>query len=527
MAAQPLFTDNMRPKPRVRPEAGNSPPPSENRNASDAAAISLGGRFLTFIGRTMYMGRFGFGATGPLLNIFSFALLLPNVIFTVLGAALNAVMIPVYNSLLAEEKKDEAKKFIDNVISISFVLLGVLVVAGIFAAPLISALVEGGDFENPEYLTFALRILMPVVIFFGFGAIFQGLLQSHGVFRLPAFVSAPGGIILILYIVFLGDKFGVTGLIFATALGIFTQPLIMIPAIRRLGYRYKFSFDLKNKNIRDAGKLCVPVLISAASYQMHFLFGHSIALRLNTTAIMDYSQQLVQVFILTIVYAIAAVYFPKLSVLWAKADSHGYNESLRNALLYTFFLVLPAASGFFLLRFEIMDFLLNWRGESNAEGILLAGNLMGIYAIGVIAISFKEIADRAFYSEKDSKTPAIFGVLIMAVNIIAVLLLIPMLGAYAMPAAYGIAAVIGGGGLILKLNRKIKFINFAFLFEILKIVFAAGTMITAAFFARNFHFTDIRIINLIIPAIAGAAVYFAVAYSLKISALSAVLGGRK
>lgn len=498
--------------------SGKSKKHTENRKVSDVAAISLGSRFLTFIGHTMYMGRFG--TANPLLNAFTFALHVPNVIFTVLGTALSTIMIPVYNSLLAEKKKDDAKKFIDNVISISFVLIGVLVITGMLAAPWISTLVAGGDFENPEFLTFSLRILMPVMIFFGFGAIFQGLLQSHGVFRLPSFVSAPGGIILVLYVVFLSDRFGVTGLIFATALGIFMQPLIMIRAVRRLGYCYKFSFDLKNENIRAAGRLCIPVLISVASYQVHFLFGHSIALRLGTTAVMNFSQQLVLVFILTIVYAIAAVYFPKLSVLWAKADSCAYNECLKNALLYTLFLVLPSAMGFFLLRFELMDFLLSWRGGERVN-VEMAGNLMGIYAIAVIAISFKEVADRAFYSGKDSKTPAVFGVIIMAVNIIATLLLIPALGAYAMPVAYGIAAVVGGGGLIFKLNLKTRFINFAFLFELFKIILAAIIMIIAAFFVRNSQFTEIRIFNLLFPAAVGATVYFVVAFVLRIK----VLGG--
>lgn len=495
----------------------------DNRNASHAAAISLVGRFLTFVGRTMYMARFG--TANAFLNAFTFALQVPNVIFTVVNSALVAVFIPVYNSLLAEEKPGEAKKFIDNVISISLVVLGVFVVAGVVGAPLISRLLSGGEFENPEYvafLTFSLRVLMPVMIFFGFAAIFTGLLQSHGSFRLPALVSAPGGIILIVYILFFAERFGVRGLVFAAALGIFMQPVILIPAVWRLGYRFKFSIDLKNKAVRTAGKLCVPVLISAASYQMHFLFGHSIALRLNATAVVDYSQQVVQVLILTIVYAIAAVYFPKLSVLWAKKDAGEYNETLRNAMLYTFFLVLPAAAGVFLLRMEIMDFLLNWRGGDPGEGVGLAGNLMGIYSIGVIAIAFKEVADRAFYSEKDSVTPAIFGVIIMAVNIIAVLLLVGRLGAYAMPVAYGIAALTGGGGLLFVLHRRIRFINLQFLAELFKNILAVGIMFVAAFSVREAAIFDSRLSNLILPAAVGAAVYFAVAAVLRISALRAL-----
>ncbi|MCL1877623.1 MAG: polysaccharide biosynthesis C-terminal domain-containing protein, partial [Defluviitaleaceae bacterium] len=426
---------------------------------------------------------------------------------------------------------NEAKKFIDNVISISFVLLGIFVALGVAFAPLVSRLISGGEFTDPEhiaFLTFSLRILMPVMIFFGFGAIFTGLLQSHGSFRLPAFASAPGGIILIVYIIFFSDRFGVAGLVFATALGVLMQPVVLLPAVWRLGYRYKFALDLRNKNVRAAGKLCIPIVISAASYQMHFLFGHSVALQLNTTAVMDYAQQVVQVLILTIVYAIAAVYFPKLSVLWAKKAanpaSDAYNEVLRNAMLYVFFLVLPAASGVFILRMEIMDFLLNFgdTAASGPDGIILAGNLMGAYSIGVIAIAFKEVADRAFYSEKDSVTPAIFGVLIMIVNISVVFLLVGRFGAFAMPAAYGIAAIIGGGGLLFILHKRIKFVNLKFLGELFKNILAVAIMMSAAFFVREADFFDNRILGLILPAIVGAVVYFAAAFALRISALQAL-----
>jgi hypothetical protein len=86
-----------------------------------------------------------------------------------------------------------------------------------------------------------------------------------------------------------------------------------------------------------------------------------------------------------------------------------------------------------------------------------------------------------------------------------------------MPVAYGIAAVIGGSGLIIRLNMKIKFIDFSFILEILKIISAAAIMFIAARFVRGLF--EIRIMNLIVPALTGVIVYFASAYVLKISAL--------
>ena len=496
---------------------------SDNRSAADVAVISLSGRLLSLLGRTMYTAMYGMA--NPLLNVFNYALNVPNVLFGVVGTALNTVMIPVYSSLLAEERREEAKKFIDNIISISMVLIGALVALGILAAPIISDLLPIAD-EHSSYFTFALRFLMPVMIFFGFSSIFQGLLQANGVFRLPALVSAPGGIIMIIYLLFFGDRFGVEGLVFATALGLLMQPLIMIPAMYKLGYRYKFSFDLKNPHIRRAAKLSVPVLISVSSYQINFLFNNTFALGFGTVVIMEYSQQLVQVFMLTMVYAIASVYFPKLSALWAVADAKGYIDNLRNALLYTMFVVLPAALGFFILRYEIMDFLLNWREpEYGTTDIVLAGNLLGIYSIGIIAISMKEAMDRAFYSRQDSKTPAFFGFSIMVLNISTTLILLRFsnLGLYSMPVAYCVSAFIGSGGLCIRLNRRVGFINRSFVLNIVKVLFAVAVMVMAAGFARNLELSQIGLVNLLIPVFCGAAAYLAAAFVLRIPLVLAFL----
>jgi len=491
---------------------------SDNRSAADVAVISLLSRGLTLLGKTMYMAMFG--ATHPLLNAFTFALNLPQILFTMVGTAINSVMIPVYSSLLAEEREDEAKKFIDNIITISMALISVLVVLGMFAAPFITDLVAvpyASD-GHSEFLTFALRFLMPAMIFFGFGAIFQGLLQANGVFRLPALITVPGGVILIVYLVFFGEQFGVEGLLFATALGFLTQPLIMLYAMRKIGYRYSFAFDLKNPHIRKAALLNIPVFISVSSYQLNFLFSNGMAVRFGAAAIVSYSQMLVQVFVLTIVYAVISVYFPKLSALYAKADTKGYLDSFRHAVLYITFTVLPVTGGFFLLRYDIMAFLLNWQDDSLVYAdILLAGNLLGLYAIGIIAISFQEMANRAFYSFKDPKKPALFSVIMMIVNICLILALVPVMGVYSIPIAFAAAAIVGGGGLMFLLERKIKFINRKLVIEVCKNILAASFMVLVVAIVQRFEL--VGLLNILLSAFVGAVVYFVSAYFLGIEVL--------
>ena len=481
---------------------------SANRNATDVFILSLMGRAFAFAGRNISI--VFFGASNRLYDVFIYALHVPNVLFNIVGTALSTVMIPIYNGLLAEEKRDEAKLFIDHVISFALVFLFGLTLLGIAGAPLIARVAGGADYTEAAYLTFALRVMMPVMVFFGFGAVFTGLLQSHGRFRLPALVSAPGGLLVVGYVVFFAEQWGVTGLLFVTAAGVALQPLLLLPAVMKLGYRFRFRFNLRDTNVRAAGRLCVPVLISVASYQAHFFFAQTMALRLEAAALVDFSLQLIQVFIMMMVLAVLAVYFPKLSALWAKNNTADYNKTLQNAFIYTIFLVLPAACGLFLLREEILALL---RIDASAD-------LVGLYAIGVVAVGIKEIADRGFYAMKDSHTPAAVSVMMMVVNIGAVWVLVQHVDIRSLPIAYGIAALVGVSVLITRLQRKTAFITRTLVLEAAKIVLAAIIMTAAAWSVQQFVVRAFEIESVLLgaalPAVVGAVIYFIAAWLLRL-----------
>jgi putative peptidoglycan lipid II flippase len=167
----------------------------------------------------------------------------------------------------------------------------------------------------------------------------------------------------------------------------------------------------------------------------------------------------------------------------------------------------------FILRNEIMALL---RIDAGAD-------LMGLYATGIIFIAVKEIADRGFYSMKNSKLPAVFGLLIMAVNIGLVTLLVPYFGMRGIPVAYGAAAFVGVGGLVFCLQRRVKFISCEFILELFKTICAAGLMVFAVLSFQSFILELLPpvglIFSVVLPAVVGAGVYLLASFMLKIKAV--------
>ena len=201
--------------------------------------IMIASRLLALVSSSVYMSYFG--ADNVELNIYSYAITIPNTIFTCLGTALSTVVIPIYASHIAQNNRLGAKKFADNIITLSVLLTAVLVVAGIALSPVIPYLTDYTSETEYPFAVKSLMIMMPVMFFYGLNFIFQGMLQSEGKFGWPAFVSVPSSLVVILYVFTLADRFGVTGLLVATFIGLAMQALILVPPLYKTGCAGRIS----------------------------------------------------------------------------------------------------------------------------------------------------------------------------------------------------------------------------------------------------------------------------------------------
>lgn len=483
--------------------------------------IMLFSRLLAFVSTTVYITFFG--VDNPEINIYSYAIQLPNVVFTILGTALTIAVIPVFAGYIGTGEKQRAFKFADNIISLSTIFTAVLSVLGIFIAPYILLLTRFKH-EGYEFAVAALSIMFPVMIFYALNYVFQGILQSLGRFNMPAFVSIPSSLIVILYVFVFGSKFGVMGLLIATFIGLSLQALILIPPIYRTEYRFRLSFDYRNEDIKRALKLVPPVLLGTSAYQLNILFNITVTANFkNTVAIMAFVQNTILYSVLALIYSITAVVFPKLTMLAARGDIEGYKDNLLKVLKSVIYLLVPAAAGFIAVRYQLLNFIMGW-GKITASNVSLASDILALYAVGITGIGIKEIVDRAFYSLNDTKKPAYNGVIIMVVNIAASLILIRFINVLGIPMAYSISALTGGFVILYMLRRKVRaFGGRKLLFMTVKVITASVIMVAVVTgfnsvlgrYTFGAAIVD-RGLKLFIPAGAGAVVYFLVTYLLRV-----------
>lgn len=415
--------------------------------------IMLLSRVLALVSSSMYVSFFG--TEDLYINIYSYAVTIPNTIFNCFGTTLSTVVIPIYASHIANKNYEGAKKFADNVITVASVFTLLLVLCGMalsFVLPKFTAFDSG---ESYSFAVKSLMILMPVMLFYGLNYIFQGMLQSVGKFGMPAFVSAPGSILIILYVLLFADKYGVMGLVIVTSFGLSLQALLLIPSLVRTGYRYRPVFDLKDSDMKTALGMMVPVLLGASSYQINVFYNNSMAANFDGfVTVMTYVQNLVVYMVLAFVYSVTAVLYPKLTKAAATGDMDEYKSALSSVLSNVWLLLLPISAGFISVRYELLELIIGW-GKNGDDSIGKAALVMLLYSFSVVSVGSKEIIDRAFYSLKDTKMPAINGFIIMASNIALSLVFIPFMGGYGLPLAYSVSSIIGLCVLLVLLKKKI------------------------------------------------------------------------
>jgi len=329
--------------------------------------LMLFSRVLSLISSSVYAAKFGRTIE---MEIYSFSLQVPLIIFNSLGTALATVVIPIFSGHITTGKNERAYRFADKIITITVVLTLAFSVLCILATPLITYLIPKFRNQNYELTVFALRVMFPIMIFYGLNYILQGILQSFGKFNMPALVSLPSSLIVILYSLFLSQRFGVKGLVVATFIGLTTQALILIPPIFKTEYRYSPSLIFKDQDIITAAKLVPPVLIGTSAYSVNMLFNNIFCTRFeeNTVFMMNWVQNLVLYAVLAFVYSVTAVIFPKLSMHAAQNDMAGFKSSLVKILSSVTYILIPVTAGFIAVRYQLIELLIKW-GKINQDDI--------------------------------------------------------------------------------------------------------------------------------------------------------------
>ncbi|MEE8484335.1 MAG: murein biosynthesis integral membrane protein MurJ, partial [Nitrospinota bacterium] len=437
-------------------------PASQKRSVIGAAGTVA---FFTFISRIagfvrdMIIAHY-FG-TKAAADAFFVAFRIPNLLRRLTAeGALSAAFIPVFAKTLMQDRA-RAIRFANNILVSMTMFLVVLVIAGIFAAPVIVKFIAIGFTDDPEKfeLTVKLtRLLFPYILFVSLAAIVMGILNTMHHFAAPAASPIMLNLSIILSTVFLYDRFELPS--YALAVGVIIggvlQLLLQVPFAVREGFAFAWVFDPRSELLRKVVKLTIPAAFGFAVAEINMFVDTILAslLKEGSVSFLYYSNRLVQFPMGIFAIAMSTALLPSLSFEAGKNDTAALVAKLSRSFRTMMLLILPSTVGLIVLREPIVRLVFE-RGEFDAYSTANTAYALAFYSIGLLAFASVKIFVTAFYALGDTKTPVKIASYAMALNIALNLLLMGPLQHGGLALATSISSAVNFAALLFFLRKKL------------------------------------------------------------------------
>jgi putative peptidoglycan lipid II flippase len=369
------------------------------------------------------------GAMGTtyLANTYQTANTAPNVVFELVAAGvLTSIFVPTFVEYLVRGEREEGWEAGNALASVALVGLALIAVVLAFAAPWVMRLLTIGvddpvlrEREIELGATF-LRLFAPQVAFYGAGMIMTGALHAHRRFALPAVAPLLNNLVVIaVYLTYAAMRAGrppslaritegetlVLGL--GTTLGVVAMTVCLVPQLVKMGWRFRFRFDLKHPAVRKGARLGAWALGYAGGYQAGLIVVLMLGNRVEG-GVAAYQWAYTFFYLPHALFAVPifSVLFTAMSEHVARSEPAGVQEKLRDGLGMLAFVLAPVAVALLVLAGPIATVTLRY-GAMTEAGAELVARCLAAFAIGLPAYSIFLVFTRAFYAVGDSKTPAL------------------------------------------------------------------------------------------------------------------------
>ena len=483
---------------------------------------------------------------------------LPNIIYILIaGGALNAVFIP---QLVRHMKSDEddGKAFADRLLTIVGLVLFILSVVSVIAAPWIVRIYTSSGLSNTEYelaVAFA-RLCLPQIFFYGAYTMLQQVLNARGKFAAAMFAPIANNLIAI--IVFVGfivvvaptpetlqtlSSEQVWWLGLGTTLGVVLQALVLFPSLIKSGYVFRPRWDWKGSGLGHAGSLAIWTLGLVAVNQIAYAVITRLATSANVEAAMlgevatglTTYQKAHLIFILphsVITVSLVTALLPQLSRLAHAGNFLDLGRDVSRAARMMLALIVPVA-GLLIVTAPRITILLFGYGAAGIDAARAAGVVVAMFAFGLPAYSLVYVLYRAWYAMEDTRSPFWLALILNVINLIVAVPLFsaaPVTSRISMLAvSYSVAYTITAAIAWWSLRSRIQSLETRkTLLVFIRLVIATAVGSTAAWLTYAIDFTSIIerfflagiLINLILAWLVGFLAFVLAAHLLKIDEVS-------
>jgi putative peptidoglycan lipid II flippase len=424
--------------PTAPPVGVPTPLPDEQPSIARSSAIMAAGSMVsrvTGLIRTVALGAaIGAATVG---NAYNLSNTLPNMVYELLlGGVLSSVVVPLLMKARTQDN-DRGEAYTQRLLSLATIFLAGATVLAVAAAPLLTQLVASHSSAADKHLITTLSyLILPEIFFYGIAALLAGVLNTRGHFMAPMWSPILNNLVVIatalVFWLMPGPKTldattittpQVLVLGIGTTLGIVVQASGLIPALRRVQFRWKWRFDFGKLGLRQIGRTSAWML----TYVIMTQIGLTVILKLSQSAASrDHSAPGPAIFnnaflIFMMAHGIVAVsiltaLMPRLARAAAESRFADMGHNLTMGTRLSAVILIPVTAAYIVLGRPLAVALFQWGNYTHAEAIR-TGTVIAVAAIGLVPYAITQMQLFAFYAMPDTKTPALVNLPVVGVRI--------------------------------------------------------------------------------------------------------------
>jgi putative peptidoglycan lipid II flippase len=427
----------------VGTQANQPAEPSLARSTMLMASGTLLSRITGLLRVTVLVGTLGVSES-RLADVYNVANTTPNIIYElVLGGILSSIFVPVFVEVRRTRGFRQANYVANAVMTVAFVTLTLLALVTVLTAPWIIRLYihSGSPAERAEAQRLGgqlLAMFMPQIVFYGVGAVMTGLLNANRRFGVPMYAPILNNLVVIaVMLIFhaliggkvpelrdltVGEK---TLLGLGTTLGVVAMTMVQLPFLRRIGFRFSFVWNLRDRAIRKMARLSAFTIGYVVTNQLGYIvipflaYGVQGGYTAFTTGF-TFFQLPHGVFAVSVMTAL----LPPLSEQAVAKDWQAFQSTLARGIRLTAAILLPATIGYLVLAGPIVQLLLAHGVVSpNSNSTILLTRTMVMFVLGLLPFSVFQLLLRAFYALQNTRTTFLVNIVSTGTSVVLNLVL--------------------------------------------------------------------------------------------------------
>lgn len=406
-------------------------------NSTVMAIGSLVSRGTGFIRNLMIGAALG-NAVG---DVYTTAQFLPNQVYEfLLGGVLTSVLVPV----LVRRRKadpDRGEAYAQRLLSLAVITLAAAALIAVILAPVLTAIYASGKGSVYQGLVNDLSYLMlPMLFFTGLSALIAAVLNTRGHFAAPMWAPILNNLVVIgtfaLYIAIYGAKalrpeqMDAGRILLAgggTLLGVAVQAAGLLPALRKVGFRWKWRFDFRELGLRELAKLGGWMFCYVGVNQLGLFVVVNLLLRASGESsdgethagLLIYNN----VFLLLmmahgiIAVSIITALMPRMSAAAADGRFRDVTADLSRGTRMVTAVLAPVAVCYAVLAAPISVVVFRYGAFTGANAVATSTVLL-VAALGLVPFAISQLFTFAFYALPDTRTPALINIPVVALRVL-------------------------------------------------------------------------------------------------------------